>query len=104
MLRNITTIAIKSSCRLVVLVKWQAKNLWNSFLIKWSDGEKEQDRQDEEAAVVAATQKRKMLCKTRRSNSVITVCRSVSLFLTAFAARELNHKKKTKQVNAACCV
>ena len=30
--------------------------------------------------MVAATQKRKMLCKTRRGNLVITVCRSLSLF------------------------
>ena len=35
-------------------------------------------RQEEEAEVVAATQKRKMLCKTRRGNLVITVCRSLS--------------------------
>ena len=51
-----------------------------SYLIKWSNGEK---RQEEEAEVVAATQKRKILCKTRRGNLVlvITVCRSVSLFL-----------------------
>ena len=65
--------------------------MWQSYLIKWSDGEKEQGRQEEEAAVVAATQKRKMLCKTRRGNSVITVCKSLSLIqkihLTAFAAR-----------------
>ena len=47
-----------------------------SYLIKWSNGEK---RQEEEAEVVAATQKRKMLCKTRRANLVITVCRSLSL-------------------------
>ena len=42
--------------------------------------------------MVAATQKRKMLCKTRRGNLVITVCRSLSLFfkihLAAFAARD----------------
>ena len=31
--------------------------------------------------MVAATQKRKMLCKTRRANLVITVCRSLSLHL-----------------------
>ena len=36
-----------------------------SYLIKWSNGEK---RQEEEAEVVAATQKRKMICKTRRAN------------------------------------
>ena len=41
------------------------------------NGEK---RQEEEAEVVAATQKRIMLCKTRRGNLVITVCRSLSLF------------------------
>ena len=29
--------------------------------------------------MVAATQKRKMLCKTRRGNLVFTVCRSLSL-------------------------
>ena len=50
--------------------------------IKWSDGEK---RQEEEAEVVAATQNRKMLCKTRRGNLVITVCRSLSLFLNPFS-------------------
>ena len=49
------------------LVNWLAKQIWNSYLIKWSAGEKEQDRQDEEATVVADTQKRKMLSKTRRS-------------------------------------
>ena len=42
--------------------------------------------------MVAATQKRKMLCKTRRGNLVITVCKSLSLFfkihLAAFAARD----------------
>ena len=48
-----------------------------SATIKWSDGEK---RQEEEAEVVAATQKRKMLCKTRRGNLVIKVCRSLFLF------------------------
>ena len=41
----------------------------DSYLIKWSDRD-EQDREEEEAAVVTATQKRKMLCKNRRSNSV----------------------------------
>ena len=56
-----------------------------SYLIKWSNGEK---RQEEEAEVVAATQKRKMLCKTRRGNLVITVCRSLSIHLAAFAARD----------------
>ena len=49
----------------------------HSYLIKWSDREKEQDREEEEAAVVTATQKRKMLCKTRRSNSVITYIKSI---------------------------
>ena len=48
-----------------------------SYLIKWSNGEK---GQEEEAEVVAATQKRKMFCKTRRANLIITVCRSLSLF------------------------
>ena len=42
--------------------------------------------------MVAATQKRKMLCKSRRSNSVITVCRSLSfkkkIHIDAFAARD----------------
>ena len=58
-----------------------------SYLIKWSNGEK---RQEEEAEVVAATQKRKMLCKTRRGNLVITVCRSLSqsIYVAAFAARD----------------
>ena len=57
-----------------------------SYIIKWSNGEK---RQEEEAEVVAATQKRKMLCKTRRANLVITVCRSLSqIHLAAFAARD----------------
>ena len=56
-----------------------------SYLIKWSNGEK---RQEEDAEVVAATQKRKMLCKTRRGNLVITVCRSLSqIHLAVFAAR-----------------
>ena len=44
--------------------KLAGKKLWYSYVIKWSDGKKEQDRQDEEAAVVTATHKRKMLCKT----------------------------------------
>ena len=69
--------------------KLAGKNIVASYLIKWSNGEK---RQEEEAEVVAATQKIKMLCKTRRANLVITVCRSLSLFfkihLAAFAARD----------------
>ena len=56
--------------------KLAGKKIVASYLIKWSNGEK---RQEEEAEVVAATQKRKMLCKTRRANLVITVCRSLSL-------------------------
>ena len=55
--------------------KFAGKKIVASYLIKWSNGEK---RQEEEAEVVAATQKRKMLCKTRRANLVITVCRSLS--------------------------
>ena len=38
--------------------------------------------------MVAAMQKRKMLCKTHRSNSVITVCRSLLIHLATFAARD----------------
>ena len=54
-----------------------------SYLIKWSNG------QNEEAEVVAATQKRKMLCKTRRANLVITVCMSLSqIHIAALAARD----------------
>ena len=56
-------------------------------MVKWREG-----GQQEEAEVVATTQKRKMLCKTRRGNLVFTVCRSLSLFfkihLAAFAARD----------------
>ena len=57
--------------------KLAGKKIVARYLIKWSNGEQ---RQEEEAEVVAATQKRKMLCKTRRANLVITVCRSLSLF------------------------
>ena len=47
------------------------------YLIKWSNGEQ---RQEEDAEVVTATQKGKMLCKTRRGNLVFTICRSPSHF------------------------
>ena len=41
------------------------------------------------AELVETTQKRKMLCKTRRDNLGITGCRSLSLFFkAAFAARD----------------
>ena len=60
-----------------IISKVAGKKIVASYLIKWSNGEK---RQEEEAEVVAATQKRKMLCKTIRGNLVITVCRSLSLF------------------------
>ena len=63
--------------------KLGGKKIAASHLIKWSNGEK---RQEQEAEVVAATQKRKILCKTRRGNLVIT-----SLFffhLAAFAAKD----------------
>ena len=68
---TVSVITFEKTCCSVAsaLVNWQAKNSWNSYLIKWSDGEKEQDRQEEEAAVVAATQKRKMLCKTSRGKN-----------------------------------
>ena len=42
--------------------KLEGKKIGASFLIKWSNGER---RQEEEAEVVAAIQKRRMLCKTR---------------------------------------
>ena len=59
-----------------------------------SDGEKERRSKIcrmRKLQLLQATQRRKMLCKTRRSNSVITVCRSLSLFLihlAAFASRD----------------
>ena len=58
-----------------------------SYLIKWSNGEK---RQEEEAEVVAATQKRKCFAKPEEViNLVITVCRFLSqIHLVAFAARD----------------
>ena len=62
-----------------------------SYLIQWSNGEK---RQEEEAEVVAATQKIKMLCKTRRANLVITVCRSLSL--SSFKSIQLHLQPETK--------
>ena len=41
---------VKICCSVAALLNWQVKDLWNSYLIKWSDGEKEQDKQEEEAA------------------------------------------------------
>ena len=37
--------------------------MWYSHLIKWTDGEKERDMQDEEAAVATATLKRNFFAK-----------------------------------------
>ena len=50
----------------------------HSYLIKWSDRAKEQDREEEEAAVVTPTQKRKCFAKPERNNSVITYCHTLS--------------------------
>ena len=61
--------------------KLAGKKIVASYRIKWSNGEK---RQEEEAEVVAATQKRKMLRKTRRANLVITYA-GLSLFLNPFS-------------------
>ena len=77
---------LKKQLQSCSISKLAGKKIVASYLIKWSNGEK---RQEEEPEVVAATQKRKMLCKTRRGNLVITVCRSLSqIHLAAFSARD----------------
>ena len=52
--------------------------------MKWSNGEK---RQEEEAEVVAAIQKRKRLCKNRKGNLVTGLSLFFLNLFATFAAR-----------------
>ena len=67
----------KKNCCSVYISKLAGKNLWNSYLIKWSDGEKEQDKQeeDEAAAGCSHTEEKNALQNQKRKFVVMTVCK-----------------------------